>query len=312
LTLHELEVEKLRKFYNDNRTIFDLLEQRETFIIKIKELLQRANNPDRYHNRGGQLLMEEKERKMIQKKLPKIEAELKELINKYETTHNQIFTIYGASLENVLAESWENINHEKETIKKARKEAKDKSVKKSPLNNSKPGMSHFSIVRTPLCLSKRKFTPSPNTSAKKRNKNGDKTKLTVTASKIRRSGNLPSIRSKILASKTHRSSKGGQRRKESLSPNISVIDTTYNQFQGHMTAREELHSSMLSDQILKTSNKLNINKTPIIRTPMKPLRKNLSAATTPVSNSARKSPHSPRIMKTPKLTTAKNNLPVIF
>lgn len=69
-------MERLRKFYDDNKTIFELLEQRENFIMKIKELLQHANNPDRYHNRGGQLLMEEKERKMIQKKLPKIEAEL--------------------------------------------------------------------------------------------------------------------------------------------------------------------------------------------------------------------------------------------
>ncbi|XP_012229224.2 protein regulator of cytokinesis 1-like isoform X1 [Linepithema humile] len=308
LMLHELEVEKLRKFYNDNRTIFDLLEQRENVIIKIKELLQRANNPDRYHNRGGQLLMEERERKTIQKKLPKIEEELRQLINEYETVHNQMFTIHGTSLENVLAESWENIHHEKETIKKARKEAKDKSVKKSPLNSSKPGMSHLSIVRTPLGLSKRKlFTPSPNTSSK-RNRNGDRTKPTVVASKIRRSGRLP----KILITKPSRSSKGGQKRKESLSPNNSVVDTTYSKFQGHMTEREELHSSMLPDQILKTSNKFNINKTPIVRTPMKPLRKNLSAATTPTSSSARKAPHSPRITKTPKLVPTTNNLPFIF
>lgn len=308
LTLHELELEKLRKFYNDNRAIFDLLEQRNKLIEKIKELLQRANDPDRYHNRGGQLLMEERERKTIQKKLPKIEAELKQLVDEYETTHNRIFTINGASLESALAKSWENIHNEKETIKKTRKEAKDKSAKKSPLNSSKPGASHLSVIRTPLGLSKRKlFTPSPNSSAKKRNKH-DKTKPTLTASKIRRSGKLP----KPFGSKTRKSPKGGQRRRLSLSPNNSVIDTTYNQFQGHMTGREELHSSMLPDQILKNSNKLNVNKTPIVRTPMKPLRKNLSAATTPVSSSARKPPHSPRIMKTPKLATAANNLPFIF
>ncbi|XP_011259450.1 protein regulator of cytokinesis 1 [Camponotus floridanus] len=311
LTLHELEVERLRKFYDDNKTIFELLEQRENFIMKIKELLQRANNPDRYHNRGGQLLMEEKERKMIQKKLPKIEAELQRLIKEYETTHKQMFTIYGTSLENVLAETWENINHEKETMKKARKEAKDKSIKKSPLNCSRrtPGVSHLSIHRGPTPLSKRKlFTPSPNTSLKRKNKN-DKNKPTVSASKIRRSGRIP----KIIVQKAHRSSKGGQKGKESLSPVNSIVDTTYNQFQGHMTNREELHSSMLPEQILRNSNKINVNKTPIIRTPMKPLRKNLSAATTPIAcGSARKSPHSPRINNTPKLATAPSNLPFIF
>ncbi|KMQ93917.1 protein regulator of cytokinesis 1 [Lasius niger] len=311
LTLHELEVERLRKFYNENRMIFELLEQRENLIMKIKELLQRANNPDRYHNRGGQLLMEEKERKVIQKKLPKIEAELQQLINEYETKHNQMFSIYGTSLENVLAETWESINHEKETIKKARKEAKDKSsVKKSPLNSSKrtPGMSCLSIHRGgPTPLSKRKlFSPSPNSSVKRRNKNVDKTKPTISASKIRRSGRIP----KICVQKTPKS---GQKRKESLSP-VNITDTTYNQFQGHMTGREELQSSMLPEQILRSSNKVNVIKTPIIRTPMKPLRKNLATPTTPVTRgSARKAPHSPhRINSTPKLATAPSNLPFIF
>jgi len=311
LTLHELEVERLRKFYNDNRMIFELLEQRENLIMKIKELLQRANNPDRYHNRGGQLLMEEKERKVIQKKLPKIEAELKQLINEYEAKHNQMFTIYGISLENVLAETWESITLEKETMKKARKEAKDRSIKKSPLNSSKrtPGLSHLSVHRgLTLGLSKRKlFSPSPNSSIKRRNKNGDKNKPTVTASKIRRSGKLPKINQK-----SGRSSKSGQKKKESLSPANSITDTTYNQFQGHMTGREELHSSMLPEQILRSANRININKTPV-RTPMKPLRKHLSTTTTPTtSGSIRKTPHSPRIINTPKLATAPSNLPFIF
>ncbi|EFN78718.1 protein regulator of cytokinesis 1 [Harpegnathos saltator] len=307
LTLHEIEVEKLRKFYNDNRVIFELLEQRENLLKKTKELIQRENNPDRFHNRGGQLLMEEKERKVIQKKLPKMEEELKQLINEYEKKHNCTFTIYGISLENILAESWEDINHEKENIRKGRREAKDKSVKKSPLNSSKktPGMSYLSIHKGPtLGLSKRKlFSPSPNTSAKRRNKNGDKNKPTVAGSKIRRSGRLTRHTSKGQKN-TPRRSKG------SISANNSIMDTTYNQFQGHMTSREELHSSMIPEQILKNANKVNV-KTPV-RTPAKPLRKNLNIITTASHNSTRKSPHSPRIVNTPKLATAPSNLPFIF
>lgn len=312
LTLHELEVERLRTFYNDNRTIFELLEQHENLIEKTKELLQQEKNPDRLYNRGGQLLMEGRERNLIQKKLPRIERELKQLIDEYNTEHKEPFTIYGNSLDDHLAKTWESINNLKETMKSARKEAKDRSIKKSPLNSSKrtPGMSHLSIHRGPtLGLSKRKlFSPSPNSSLKRRNKNGDKNKQpAVTASKVRRSGKLP----KIIVQKT-RSSKGGQRKRESLSPSNSITDTTYNQFQGHMTGREELHSSMLPDQILRNTNKLNVNKTPV-RTPMKPLRKHLAAATTPVTRgSARKAPHSPRIISTPKLVTAPSNLPFIF
>ncbi|KYQ52659.1 hypothetical protein ALC60_08214, partial [Trachymyrmex zeteki] len=108
-----------------------------------------------------------------------------------------------------------------------------------------------------------------------------------------------------------------QRRTEkegkSLSPVNSIVDTTYNQFQGYMTAREELHSSMLPEQILRSTNRININKTPV-RTPMKPLRKHLSATTTPSFTplSARKTPHSPRVINIPKLATAPSNLPFIF
>ena len=49
------------------RKIFDLLEEREALWVKMKELDQRANDPDRFHNRGGQLLVEEKDRKTTNK-----------------------------------------------------------------------------------------------------------------------------------------------------------------------------------------------------------------------------------------------------
>lgn len=306
LTLHEIEVDKLRKFYNDNLIIFELFEQRENLMKKTKELIQRVNNPDRFHNRGGQLLMEEKERKVIQKKLPKMEEELKQFINEYEKKHNCIFTIYGVPLENILVDSWEDINQEKETVRKGRREAKEKSIKKSPLNSSKktPVMSHLSIHKGPaLGLSKRKlFSPSPNTSAKRKNKNGDKNKLTVSASKIRRSGRLARHAQKGQKNVPRRS-------KDSMSAN-SIMDTTYNQFQGHMTSREELHSSLIPEQVLKNANKINV-KTPV-RTPAKPLRKNLITLMTPTHSSTRKPPHSPRIINTPKLATAPSNLPIII
>ncbi|XP_012527402.1 protein regulator of cytokinesis 1 [Monomorium pharaonis] len=304
LTLHELELERLNKFYNENRTIFELLKQRENLILKIKDLVMRANNPDRYHNRGGGLLTEERERKGVQKKFYEVERELRQLINEYETRHDRVFTIDGKNWEEVLADTLEDISREKE---KMRREAKS-SIKKSPLNSSKrtPGMAHLSIHRGPtLGLSKRKlFTPSPNSSIKRRNKNGDKIKPTVAASKIRRSGKMPKI-----GHKSRRSSNGERKKRESLSS--SITDTTYNQFQGHMTDREELQSSMLPEQILKSAtNKININKTPV-RTPIKPLRKHLSTttATTPVTcGSTRRTPHSPspRVINTKKMTTAPN------
>lgn len=49
------------------RVIFDLLDKRSELFNKMQELDNRADDPDRYHNRGGQLLAEEKERKIIEK-----------------------------------------------------------------------------------------------------------------------------------------------------------------------------------------------------------------------------------------------------
>lgn len=40
----------------------------------------KATEPGRFNNRGGQLLKEEKERKTIATKLPKIETRLSELV----------------------------------------------------------------------------------------------------------------------------------------------------------------------------------------------------------------------------------------
>jgi protein regulator of cytokinesis 1 len=48
--------------------IFELANQRQELWDKMLELESRANDRNRlFHNRGGQLLLEEKERKNIQK-----------------------------------------------------------------------------------------------------------------------------------------------------------------------------------------------------------------------------------------------------
>ncbi|KAI4474416.1 hypothetical protein M0802_015614 [Mischocyttarus mexicanus] len=311
LTLHELEVEKVRKYYETNNVIFNLLEEREKLWTKMKELEHRANNPDRLNNRGGQLLAEEKERKVIQRKLPKIESQLHSLVEEYETIHGESFYVNGVSLEEFLAESWANRDIEKESKKNARKEAKDKSVKKSNVTRRTPTASTSRIL-TPLCTStKRKliFGSASNSSNKRRNVSSDKTRSVTYASKIRRSGKIPR-----RALSENKKRKSDQRKSRSLSQNTSTVDTTYGEFQEHLKEREELRSSLITDHsvnaksILKTPNRKNV----------KPIRKNLykvnSSSNTPskLLQSTRSSPRSPRIVHTSKLATAPNVLPIIF
>ena len=317
LTLHELEIKRLQEFYEANKSIFELLDERNKLWTKMKELLQRANDPDRFYNRGGQLLMEEKERKTIQKKLPKIEDELRTLINEYKGMQGEEFTINGMSIEELLKESWEHLNEEKETIKKARKEAKDKSVKKITLSASKKGAlsstkktpTILSTRRhTPLSFSKRKllYSPSPNSSVKRRN-------ITAVASgsKVRRSGKV----SRNLLHSAGKGIKSSQRKENSVSQSSAGTDTTYNQFKEHLEDKRELRSSLLPEKLLANVTKSKM-KTPI-RTPVKPLRKNLllpitPTTTTPKLSQSHKSPRSPRGVQSTRLAAMSTQLPIIF
>ncbi|CAK9804810.1 Protein regulator of cytokinesis 1 [Anthophora plagiata] len=317
LTLHELELKRVQEFYNSNKSIFDLLEERSNLWTKMKELLQRANAPDRFYNRGGQLLTEEKERKTIQKKLPKIEEQLRNLIKEHEDMHGESFTINGMSIEELLKESWESLNEEKETIKKARKEAKDKSIKKATLSASKKTVlsaskktpSILSTRRhTPLNSTKRRllFSPSPNTSAKRRNVNN-----TASGSKLKKSGR---VLKKMLQSGS-KTNKNIHRKENSILQSSAGTDTTYSQFKEHLQDKQELRSSLLHEQVLANASKSKL-KTPI-RTPAKPLRKNIPMLTTPTTpklshSQLHKSPRSPKIVSATRLATVSTPLPIIF
>jgi protein regulator of cytokinesis 1 len=64
LELHELQVQRLWAYYEQNIVIFELVKQRQELWDKMLEMENRASDKNRlFQNRGGQLLLEEKERK---------------------------------------------------------------------------------------------------------------------------------------------------------------------------------------------------------------------------------------------------------
>lgn len=135
LTLHEMELEQLKFFYHSNEKIFELIEERKTLWDQMKSLEKSANNPNRFNNRGGQLLKEEKERKTISSKLPKIEKELKELVQAYEKMNLKKFTMFGESVEDVIYNDHETRKLEKEKLMSARKMIK--STTPTPIAHSR-------------------------------------------------------------------------------------------------------------------------------------------------------------------------------
>ena len=56
--------------------MFSSVEKWNKLFQRKLELETKANDPNRFGNRGGNLLQEEKERKKISKQLPKIESDL--------------------------------------------------------------------------------------------------------------------------------------------------------------------------------------------------------------------------------------------
>lgn len=70
--LNELEMELavLKRFYESHKVILEKVQRRETLWKKLQELQMQTSNPDRFNNRGGCLLREERERKQLCKQIP--------------------------------------------------------------------------------------------------------------------------------------------------------------------------------------------------------------------------------------------------
>ncbi|XP_055372657.1 protein regulator of cytokinesis 1-like [Condylostylus longicornis] len=123
LALHEIELEELKRFYEDNEQIFNLIRERSILWNRMEALEDKALEPGRYNNRGGQLLKEEKERKTISNKLPKIEEQLKELVVQYEMKNGRKFTVFGDDILEIIRLKWEEKKTKKEKQMSARKNA---------------------------------------------------------------------------------------------------------------------------------------------------------------------------------------------
>ncbi|XP_034832792.1 protein regulator of cytokinesis 1-like [Maniola hyperantus] len=123
LTLHELYLMKISKLYEETKHIFELVGTRKELWLKMTELEARASEKGRYQNRGGQLLQEEKERKTIANKLPKIEQQIRDLVLKYEDKTETVFTVDGKPLLQLIQDEWETRKAERQNKLSARKQA---------------------------------------------------------------------------------------------------------------------------------------------------------------------------------------------
>ena len=123
----EKQLEKLKLYYSENEHLFQKLEERQQLWKEVMELEESANNPNRlFENRKGGLLLEEKKRKQLKKKLPQVEQELEKMEKNFEKENNFKFLIKGVTVSEYIQEQWELYNSQKEQEKKERQETKKK------------------------------------------------------------------------------------------------------------------------------------------------------------------------------------------
>lgn len=143
LEMHEDELRELKLFYENNEAIFKLIQERQDLWNQMELLQNKEQDPKRYANRGGQLLKEEKERKMITIKLPKIEAKLDELCQEFEKCSKRPFTVFGVTVQDLINKDYEIKRQEKLT----------KSGKKILATPAKtPLRANTTGLRTPLTV----------------------------------------------------------------------------------------------------------------------------------------------------------------
>lgn len=76
------------------------------------QLEENVTCPNRYNNRGGQLLQEEKERNKLAKNIPIIEAELMGFVEQYKLRTGAPFFTFGQTVETYIS----NLHEERENV----------------------------------------------------------------------------------------------------------------------------------------------------------------------------------------------------
>ncbi|XP_049573754.1 protein regulator of cytokinesis 1b [Syngnathus scovelli] len=133
LSVHDAEIQRLKKYYEDHKELFDGVHQWEESWRLFLELEKKTSDPSRFTNRGGNLLKEEKQRAELHKMLPKLEKKLKAQIDAWESEQGSEFLVNGQKFLQYVEEQWELHLAEKEREKLERQLKKSKQTEEDML-----------------------------------------------------------------------------------------------------------------------------------------------------------------------------------
>lgn len=139
LSRHDEEVIRMKGLYEKCRLILDAVAKWETSWTQFVILEKKASDPNRFSNRGGTLLREEKDRGKLQKLLSKLEEELKSRIDLWEAEQGRPLLIKGSKFMDYVANQWETLKLQKEREKQDRTQKKEETTPfKTPIKRPAP------------------------------------------------------------------------------------------------------------------------------------------------------------------------------
>ncbi|ELU02314.1 hypothetical protein CAPTEDRAFT_226476 [Capitella teleta] len=166
LELHDRQLASVRAYYAENEEMLTNVARRQVLWDDFMEFERKAADPNRFFNRGCNLLKEEKARKKVMKELPRVEEEVREGIEAWEKANGREFLVGGVRFIDFVKQQWEDHRLMKENEKEQRHMAKVKQTEEEMLYGSKPA------ATTP---GKRRFAGTPAKTPSKLRKMGDKT-----------------------------------------------------------------------------------------------------------------------------------------
>ncbi|CAI6342896.1 unnamed protein product [Macrosiphum euphorbiae] len=304
MDLLDIEVDNAKKFYNDNISIYHLFEEREHLWNKMIMMQEQANDPARlWQNRGGQLLKEEKERKIIQKELPKVERELKNQLQSYEQRENKIFYYRDERLFDFIERQWDELKSNKKILQQTK--SKIQSGTKQP--------------QTPLTAtrSKRKIVGTSSNQASKVRKIGMDHKAVVTPRRQLFNFHNTNVATLVPLNSTKLNEVNLTTTRQhptfhgSNDENGSV--ESYATFQEHLESKKHrLFTSPTTKSVLREPNAtFTTPRKPLMKTPVKGSQIPIpTTPKTPLRTTPRMTPNTRTVTKLTR--TINNKLPIIF
>ncbi|CAH0550355.1 unnamed protein product [Brassicogethes aeneus] len=324
LELFDMEIQRWKKYREENKALLKLLDEYNTVWKKLAELEEAAAGPNRFHNRGGKLLLEEKERNKFKRRIPQIQESLISMAEKYREKTGHEFMTWGKTVEQFIDTLVQEIEKEKKQKLSVRKQQRDQLTpgrSKSTLSLAKSSTQLFNTPsqialtrKTPELPNKRKLITTPRTDVKKK----PRVETKAPTSEYKRRPKV--VCSKVVTSRRSIDKKNKSQKRLSNSfqkENNSIAGETsgYDQFEMEMTRRSNSRSTLHYEQqqpFTPVSRVTRKNPFPPTNVPAIRIQPDTPSMGTPLRNRVLSAKVlTPRMPKTPRaataFSTAKNN-----